>query len=154
MVALPLPFIWLRAETSCRYQSDPPENQTWHADEGGVSLACYQSTLFSGTSFFGQWYSLRQCEVQMKIYERSLQALLSSAPRGFATHSCVLERLASLAQIGELAHRVALGLRCVRSHSSEEIKNATISEFSTFLKINKSGKQFLLRLTLFYPIYD
>ena len=46
----------LRAETSCRYQSDPPENQTWHADEGGASLACYQSTLFSGTSFFSQWY--------------------------------------------------------------------------------------------------
>ena len=28
-----------------------------------------------------------------------------------------------------------------------------ISEFSTFLKINKTREQFLLRLTLFYPIY-
>ena len=36
---------------------------------------------------------------------------------------------------------------------SREIKKATISEFNTFLKINKSRKQFLLRLTLFYPIY-
>ena len=41
----------------------------------------------------------------------------------------------------------------VRSSSTREIKNATISEFSTFLKINKSKKQFLLRLSLFYPIY-
>ena len=42
----------------------------------------------------------------MKFYERSLQALLSSAPRGFAAHSRVLARLASLAQIGELARRL------------------------------------------------
>ena len=34
-----------------------------------------------------------------------------------------------------------------------EIKDATISEFSTFLKSSKSREQFLLRLTLFYPIY-
>ena len=40
------------------------------------------------------------------FYERSLQALLSSAPRGFATRSHVLARLASLAQIGELARRL------------------------------------------------
>ena len=50
------PLSALRAETSSRYQSDPPENQTCHADEGGASLACYQSTLFSGTSFFSQLY--------------------------------------------------------------------------------------------------
>ena len=35
----------------------------------------------------------------------------------------------------------ALGLTCVRSQSSREINNATISEFSTFLKINKSTEQ-------------
>ena len=53
-----------------------------------------------------------------------------------------------------LGHNLkALGLTCVRSQSSREINNATISEFSTFLKINKSREQFLLRLTLFYPIY-
>ena len=45
----------LRAETNSRYQSDPPENQNCHTDEGGTSLACYQSTLFSRTSFFSQW---------------------------------------------------------------------------------------------------
>ena len=44
--------------------------------------------------------------VEMKIYERSLQALLSSAPRGFAARSRVLARLASLVQIGELARRL------------------------------------------------
>ena len=38
------------------YQSDPPENQIWHTDEAGASLACYQRTLISGTSFFRQWY--------------------------------------------------------------------------------------------------
>ena len=46
----------LRAETSSRYQSDPPENQIWHTNQAGASLACYQSTLISGTSFFSQWY--------------------------------------------------------------------------------------------------
>ena len=50
------PLSALRAETRSRYQSDPPENQTCHADEGGASLACYQSTLFSGTSIFSQLY--------------------------------------------------------------------------------------------------
>ena len=40
--------------------------------------------------------------MEMKIYERSLQALLSAAPR-----SRVLARLASLAQIGELAGRLS-----------------------------------------------
>ena len=44
------------AETRSWYQSDPLENQTCHTDEEGASLACYQSTLFSGTSFFSQWY--------------------------------------------------------------------------------------------------
>ena len=39
--------------------------------------------------------------------------------------------------------------KCVRSHTSGEIKNATISEFTTFLKSSKSREQFLLRLTLF-----
>ena len=75
----------LMAETSFRYQSDPPENQTCHTDEGGASLACYQSTLISVTSFFSQLYFA--CKVQMKFYERSLQALFSSAPRGFAARS-------------------------------------------------------------------
>ena len=50
--------------------------------------------------------SLRLSEVQMKFYERSLQALLSSAPRGFAARSRVLARLALLAKIGELARRL------------------------------------------------
>ena len=27
-----------------------------HTNEAGTSLACYQSTLISGTSFFSQWY--------------------------------------------------------------------------------------------------
>ena len=39
----------------------------------------------------------------MKFYERSLQALLSSAPRGLAARSRIFVRLASLAQTGELA---------------------------------------------------
>ena len=41
--------------------------------------------------------------------ERSLRALLSSAPRGFAARLRVLARLASLAQIGELARRLRFG---------------------------------------------
>ena len=49
-----------------------------------------------------------------------------------------------------LGHNLkALGLTCVRSQSSREINNATTREFSTFLEINKSREQFLLRLTHF-----
>ena len=39
-------------------------------------------------------------------------------------------------------------ITCVWSHTSREIKHATISEFSS-----KSREQFLLWLTLFYSIY-
>ena len=48
----------------------------------------------------------------------------------------------------------ARGLTCVRSQSCREINNATISGIRTFLTINNSGEQFLLRLTLFDPNYD
>ena len=44
--------------------------------------------------------------LKMKFYERSLQALLSSAPCSFAARSRVLVRLASLTQIGELTRRL------------------------------------------------
>ena len=47
----------------------------------------------------------------MKICKGWLQALLSSAHRGFAARSRVLERLASLAQIGERAHWVDYMIR-------------------------------------------
>ena len=61
---------------------------------------------FSERHFSANGISLRLSEVQMKFCERSLQALLSSAPRGFAARSRILVRLASLAQIGELARRL------------------------------------------------
>ena len=61
---------------------------------------------FSERHFSANCISLRLSEVQTKFYERSLQALLSSAPRGFAARSRVLARLASLAKIGELARRL------------------------------------------------
>ena len=53
----------------------------------------------------------------MKICKGWLQALLSPAPRGFAARSRVLARLASLAQIGELARR--LGLAALVVHHIE-----------------------------------
>ena len=69
-----------------------------------------------------------------------------------------MEKISSLIErrkwsLGLGHNLMALGLTCVRSQSSREINNATISEFSIFLKINKSREQFLLRLTLFSPIY-
>ena len=42
----------------------------------------------------------------MKICKGWLQALLSPAPRGKAARSRILARLASLAQIGEIARRL------------------------------------------------
>ena len=48
-----------------------------------------------------------------------------------------------------------LGLTCVQSQSSLEIRKAqpVIIEFSTFLKINKSREHFF-KVNSFYPIYD
>ena len=66
---------------------------------------------FPERHFSANGISLRLGEEQMKFYERSLQAILSSAPRGFAARSRVLERLASLAQIGERAHWVDYMIR-------------------------------------------
>ena len=51
----------------------------------------------------------------MKICKGWLQALLSSAPRGFAARSRVLARLVSLAQIGELARRLTCVTNCIDS---------------------------------------
>ena len=56
--------------------------------------------------FSANCISLRLGEVQMKFYERSLQALLSLASHGFAARSRILTRLALLAQMGELACRL------------------------------------------------
>ena len=70
-----------------------------------INQLCFPERHFSANGI-----SLRLSEVQMKFYERSLQALLSSAPRGFAARSRVLARLASLAQIGELARRLRKNL--------------------------------------------
>ena len=67
-----------------------------------INQLCFPERHFPANCIF-----LRLGEVQMKFYERSLQALLSSAPRGFAARSRVLARLASLAQIGELARRLS-----------------------------------------------
>ena len=63
-----------------------------------INQLCFPERHFSANGI-----SLRLSEVQMKFYERSLQALLSSAPRGLAARSRIFVRLASLAQIGELA---------------------------------------------------
>ena len=72
----------LRAETSSRYQSDPPDNQTCHTDEGGASLALYQSTLFSGIRHFSaNCVSLRLGEVQIYTVEpRSTDTRLIRTP--------------------------------------------------------------------------
>ena len=55
---------------------------------------------------------------EMEIYERSLQALLSPAPL-----SRVLARLASLAQIGELARRLLKN----RSHLKNQVSLGKLS---------------------------
>ena len=70
-----------------------------------INQLCFPERHFSANGI-----SFRLSEVQMKFHERSLQTLLSSAPRRFAAHSRVLARLASLTQIGELAHRLRKNL--------------------------------------------
>ena len=87
----------LRAETSLiplRTKSDTQRLPAWPV----INQLWFPEGHFSVNGI-----SLRLSKVQMKFYERSLQALLSSAPRGLAARSRIFVRLASLAQIGELA---------------------------------------------------
>ena len=94
-----------------------------------INQLCFPERHFSANGI-----SFRLSEGQMKFHERSWQALLSSAPRGFAAHSRVFARLASLAQIGELARRLrknllfSLALWCVESvkESNKPISNYCI----------------------------
>ena len=72
--------------------------------------------------------------VEMKIYERSLQALLSSVPR-----SRVLARLASLAQIGELAPRLSL-------HMCKELCHVTLFHGLKLEKLDQLFKILILSL--------
>ena len=74
-----------------------------------INQLCFPERHFSANCI-----SLRLGEVQIKFYEWSLQALLSSAPHGFAARSRVLVRLASLAQIGELVCRLVLLLNIIQ----------------------------------------
>ena len=81
----------------------------------GPSLACEQALLFGRVKRVSRESASerqsREGQKKGEIYKRSLQTLLSSAPR-----SCVLARLASLAQIGELAcrldHHMDLVMEC------------------------------------------
>ena len=75
---------------------------------GQASWPVINQLWFPESHFSANGISLRLSEVQIKIYERSLQALFSSAPRGFAARSRVLGRLASLVQMGEPARRLFL----------------------------------------------
>ena len=71
--------------------------------KGVLAWPVINQLCFSERHFSANGISIRLGKVQMKFYERSLQALLSSAPRGFAARSRVLARLAFLTQRGELA---------------------------------------------------
>ena len=62
----------------------------------------------------------------MKICKGWLQALLSSAPRGFAARSRFLARLVSLAQIGELARRLTGLLLVTASEQSAAQGNTRV----------------------------
>jgi len=78
----------------------------------------------SKLSYLGEWNESRENarasseaargRGKEKIYERSLQALLSSARR-----SRVLARLASLTQIGELARRLHTELKIVHTNGNK-----------------------------------
>ena len=95
---------------------------------------------FPERHFSANGISLRLGEVQMKICKGWLQALLSSAPRGFTAHSRVLARPVLLAQTGELASRLCMSLELtqagywwwVRNHMKKwtyAVRRSTISSF-------------------------
>ena len=110
-----------------RYQSDPPESQIWHTDEAGTSLACYQSTLISGTSFLSQWYFPSSGRSTNEI----LWEIVASSPFLGPSRLCrslarVFVRLTSLAQSGELARRLRCPSDCSRVKWSAPNMTTTI----------------------------
>ena len=92
----------------------PWEPNLSHRRRGLPAWPVINQLCFPERHFSANCISLRLGEVQMKFYETSLQALLSSAPHGFAARSRLLVRLASLAQIGELACRLVLLLNIIQ----------------------------------------
>ena len=112
-----------RARGRSWYQSDPPENQTCHTDEEGASLACYQSTLFSGTSFFSQWYfpsSERSTNEILWEIVASSPFLCPSRLRRSLARSRETRFARPNTQIGELARR--LWSRNLQGHSERNWK--------------------------------
>ena len=112
-----------RARDRSWYQSDPPENQTCHTDEEGASLACYQSTLFSGTSFFSQWYfpsSERSTNEILWEIVASSPFLCPSRLRRSLARSRETRFARPNTQIGELARR--LWSRNLQGHSERNWK--------------------------------
>ena len=83
----------------------------------------------------------------MKIYEWSLQVLLSSAPCGFAARSPVLAQLAPLAQIRELARRKGNNYPEKKSKARWEDGNILLwpkaSDFRPDKKTQTTSKTFL-----------
>ena len=109
----------LSAATSSRYTNLIPLRTKFDTQTKRVpAWPVINQLWFPERHFSANGISLRLGEVQTKICKGWLQALLSSAPRGFATRSRVLARLVSLAQIGELARRLLPGLQTVRPTSS------------------------------------
>ena len=80
-----------RLELSTKRDYGTKRESSYFMKSQGI-LACEEALLFGQA----KWASP----------ERSRRGLLSPAPRGFAARSRVLARLASLAQIGELARRL------------------------------------------------
>ena len=111
--------VWIRA---CKFDTQTKRVPAWPV----INQLWFPERHFSANGI-----SLRLGEVQMKIYKGSLQALLSSASRGFAARSRVLARLVSLAQIGELARRL-LYISCRKAWKLDFwIQTKRVSRLST-----------------------
>ena len=75
-----------------------PESTKFDTQTMGMPVACYQSALISETSFFSQWYFPWSGRNTNGILWEIVASSLFLCPHGFAARSCVLARLASLAQ--------------------------------------------------------
>ena len=97
----------LRAETSSRYQSDTPEKPNLTHRRSGCQLSLlsinfdFRNVIFQPMVFPFVW-----ANYQWNFMRDRCKLSFPLPPRGFAARSRVLARLASLAQIGELARRL------------------------------------------------
>ena len=97
----------LRAETSSRYQSNPPENQIWQTDEAGASLAVKRCKRIR-VSFAQDSLKLQNKNYKRLVFEQAkdpvIQWLSCTELFRWTNHPCKSQHWSEMCILEELKH--------------------------------------------------